>query len=688
VTDAEVVPEQARQRAAALRREIDHHARLYYVRDAPEISDAEYDRLFRELLELEERYPQLQTEDSPTHRVGGAPVEAFTKVRHRTTMLSLDNAFSIDEVAAFVKRVERVVPDVESYVCELKIDGLAISLTYRDGQLVRGATRGNGVEGEDVTAQVRTVRAIPWTLHDVPGGAPSEFEVRGEVYLPKPSFAALNAEMEEAGRPTYANPRNAAAGAVRQLDPRITARRRLSAFMYAMDPPGPARSQKEILDLLSQMGFRVNPNHQLASSLDDVAAFLETWQDKRHQLDYETDGVVIKVSRLDQQGELGAVSRSPRWAIAYKFPPEEKEAVVEDIVVQVGRTGAATPVAWLSPTVVAGSTVRRATLHNEDEVARKDVRVGDTVILHKAGDVIPEIVRVVGEKRPKGAKPWLMPDTCPSCGGPLTREEGEVVRRCLNALCPAQRRERLRHFASRLAMNIEGLGEAIIDQLLERRTIDAATGLERGLVEDPADLFTLTRDQLLELDGFADKSADNLLRSIASRRVVPLARLVSALGIRHVGEHTAFALASRFGSLEGLRHASVEELLETEGIGAVVAEHVHQWFQSDQGKRLLRKLNANGVRAEEAATGAGPWTGQSWVLTGTLENMTRPEAEARVRALGGTPSSSVSRKTHAVVAGASPGSKLEKAQRLGVRVLDEAAFLDELARAEAAAGTP
>jgi len=668
---SDAVPEAVRRRVDELRREIEHHAHLYYVKDTPEISDAEYDQLFRELLTLEEAHPQLQTEESPTQRVGGAPVDAFRKVRHRTPMLSLDNAFSPEEVADFVRRVERVVPDVDAYVCELKIDGLAMSLTYRDGQLACGATRGNGVEGEDVTAQVKTIRAIPWKLREVPDSLPSEFEVRGEVYLPKQNFAATNAELEEAGKPTYVNPRNAAAGAVRQLDPRMTAKRGLSAFMYAMDPPGPARSQAEILDLLSRLGFRVNPNHEAVSSLEGIVAFIEKWGEKRHELDYETDGVVVKVSRLDQQAELGAVSRSPRWATAYKFPPEEKEATVEDIRVQVGRTGAATPVAWLSPTFVAGSTVRRATLHNEDEVARKDVRIGDTVVLHKAGDVIPEIVRVVMEKRPKGAVSWQMPSECPSCGGPLTREEGEVVRRCLNALCPAQRRERIGHFASRAGVNIDGLGPAIIDQLIDR-----------GFVEDPADLYKVTREQLLQLEGFADKSADNLLRSIDSRRVVPLARLVNALGIRHVGEHTAFALAARFGSLDALASASEEELVETEGIGQVVAQHVHQWFASEQGQELLRKLHDVGVRAEESAVAAGPWTGQTWVLTGTLDAMTRPEAEARIRALGGTPSSSVSRKTHTVVGGASPGSKLDKAQRLGVRVLDEAQFLAELSAAE------
>jgi DNA ligase (NAD+) len=668
---AETVPEKARRRAGELRTLLDHHGHLYYVKDSPEISDAEYDRLFRELLDLEERHPQLQSEDSPTQRVGGAPVDAFRKVRHRTPMLSLDNAFTPEEVAEFVRRVERVVADVDEYVTELKIDGLAISLIYRGSQLVRGATRGNGVQGEDVTAQVRTIKAIPWQLREVPEGLPDEFEVRGEVYLPKASFARINAELEEAGKPTYANPRSAAAGAVRQLDPRITARRGLSMFTYAMDPPGPARSQREILDLLGRLGFRVNPHHGSAASLDDILGFLEEWRDRRHDLDYETDGVVIKVSRLDQQAELGSVSRSPRWAIAYKFPPEEKEAVVEDIRVQVGRTGAATPVAHLSPTILAGTTVRRATLHNEDEVARKDVRIGDTVVLHKAGDVIPEIVSVVLEKRPKNAKPWQMPGECPSCGTALVREEGEVVRRCLNPLCPAQRREKLRHFASRSSMNIEGLGDAVIEQLVER-----------GWVENPADLYTLTKEQLLQLDGFADKSAEKLLQAIDARRHVELGRLVNALGIRHVGEHTAFALASRFGTIDALARAGEEELLATEGIGKVVAEHVHQWLSSEQGRHLLDRLGEVGVQPEQAESGTGPWTGQTWVLTGSLDSMTRPDAEARIRALGGTPSSSVSRKTHTVVAGATAGSKLDKAQRLGVRIVDEAQFLAELEAAE------
>ena len=655
-----------------LREQVEHHARLYHVLDRPEIEDAEYDRLFAELSRLEEEHPELSDPESPTQRVGGAPLEAFAKAVHRIPMLSLGNAFSIEEVEEFVARVERLIGRVDGYVCELKIDGLAISLSYRDGHLVRGATRGDGVQGEDVTAQLRTVRSVPTTLRSVATGLPTEIEVRGEAYLPKSRFAALNARLEEAGRPTYANPRSAAAGGVRQLDPTVTASRGLQTFMYGIDPPGPADSQARLLGFLEQLGFRVNPHRRAVGSVEEIRDFLEEWREQRHQLDYETDGVVIKVDRLDQQAELGTVARSPRWAVAYKFPPEEVETVVEDIQVQVGRTGAATPVAWLAPVLVAGTTVRRATLHNEDEIARKDVRVGDTVVVHKAGDVIPEVVRVLPGRRPAGAPPWRMPDRCPSCQGPLDREPGEVVRRCNNALCPAQRRERLRHFASRQAMNIEGLGEAVIDQLIER-----------GLVADAADLFSLSREQLVGLDGFADRAAAKLVEAIAARREAPLARLVNGLGIRHVGEHTALTLAARFGTLEALAGAAEEELLSTEGIGAVVAHQVAAWFASEQGRELLRRLGEVGVRPQPAAGHGGPWAGQTWVLTGSLEALPRPQAEARIRAVGGTAGSSVSAKTHTVVAGPGAGSKLEKAQRLGVRVIDEATFLAELERAEA-----
>ena len=667
-----MVPEEARVRHAELVRTVEHHAHRYYVLDSPEIEDSEYDALFRELVGLEELHPELQTPDSPTQRVGAAPVEAFAKAPHRTPMLSLANAFGVDEVEEFVRRVERVVGTVDAYVCELKIDGLAVSLSYRDGQLVRGATRGNGLEGEDVTAQLRTVRTIPTRLLAGVGGIQAEIEVRGEVFLPKSAFARLNEELDERGKPRYANPRNAAAGSVRQLDPRITARRGLRAFMYAIDPPGDAGTQAGVLDALDRLGLPTNPHRRVVSNVEGVAAYVEEWHDRRHDLDYDTDGVVIKVASLALQEELGAVARSPRWATAYKFPPEEVETVVLDIIVSVGRTGAATPVAVLEPALVAGSTVRRATLHNEDEVARKDIRIGDTVLLHKAGDVIPEVERPLLEKRPDGAQPWRMPERCPSCDTELVREEGEVVRRCVNPLCPAQRRERLRHFASRAGLDIEGLGEAIIDQLVDG-----------GHVADAADLFRLDKATLLTLDGFADRSAENLLRAIDERRHVPLGRLVNALGIRHVGEHTAFTLAAHFGTLDALAGAPEEGLLAVEGIGPVVARSVAGWFASEPGRELLHRLAEVGVEPERTEASTGPWTGQTWVLTGGLDALSRPEAEARIRALGGTPGSSVSRKTHAVVAGASPGSKLEKAQRLGVRVLDEAQFLAEL---EAAGG--
>jgi DNA ligase (NAD+) len=666
-----VSPDKARERVQALRKELEYHSRRYHVLDKPEITDAEYDHLFRELVDLESAFPELQTSDSPTQRVGGEPAANFTKVKHRTPMLSLNNAFSPEEVRDFGVRVERAIGTVGGYVCELKIDGLAMSITYQHAQFVRAATRGDGLEGEDVTANVRTIRSVPMTLASVDAGLADELEVRGEVYLPKGAFAATNARLEEAGKPGYANPRNAAAGAVRQLDPSVTAARGLQTFMYAIDPPGRIKTQAEVLDTLAALGFRVNPHRQLAGSIDEVLAFLDHWSERRHNLDYDTDGVVIKVASLAEQAEIGTISRAPRWAIAYKFPPEEYETQVLDIHVQVGRTGAVTPVAVLEPTLVAGSTVRRCTLHNEDEVARKDVRIGDTVLLHKAGDVIPEIVRVIVEKRPKDAEPWQMPDHCPSCDSLLVREQGEVVRRCLNPLCPAQRRELLIHFASRGAMNIEGLGPAVIDQLLDL-----------GYVTEPADLFHVTAEQLLTLEGFAERSATKLVESIASRKRVPLARFIDALAIRHVGEHTAETLAAHFGSIDALAAATEEDLLGVEGIGAVVAGHVAAWFASDEGRTVLEHLREEGVDPERAAGGGGPWTGQAWVITGSLDGMSRADAEARIRALGGNPTSSVSRKTHAVVVGASPGTKLEKAERLEVRVLDETQFLAELEAAE------
>ncbi len=656
--------EEAQERIQELRRTIEHHNRQYYVLDAPEITDAEYDALFRELVELEGRYPELLTPDSPTQRVGGPPSEAFAKVTHRVPMLSLSNAFEREEVLEFDRRVRRALGNAAiEYVTELKIDGLAISLLYDGGRYKIGATRGDGYVGEDVTPNVKTIPSVPLSV-TVPKEFPAAFEVRGEVYMPKRSFQRLNAELAAQGKPLFANPRNAAAGAVRQLDPRITASRRLDTFIYALDPAGAAHSQVQILRQLGEIGFHVNPNNRTHDSIDSVLQFLDVWEEKRHELDYETDGVVIKVNDLGEQAELGFISRSPRWALAFKFPPEQAETVVETIKVYVGRTGAITPVAWLQPVVVGGTTVSRATLHNEDEVARKDVRPGDHVIIQRAGDVIPEVVRVVREKRPKSSRPWHMPKRCPECRTQLVREPGEAVTRCINPLCPAQVREHLRHFVSRSAMNIEGFGYATLDQLIDR-----------GFVHGPADLYRLTKEQLLSLEGFADKSAQNLLDRIEASKSPTLSRFLFALGIPHVGGHLAVVLADHFGTIDRLQAAGVDDLLAIGGVGPTVGEGVHAYLQRPESRRLIARLLEAGIRIQAPERREGPLAGKTFVLTGTLDAMTRPEAEERIQSLGGVAASSVSRKTDYLVAGKDPGSKLEKADRLKVPILDEVGFL-------------
>jgi DNA ligase (NAD+) len=657
--------EEAQARIVQLRTQIEYHNRQYHELDAPEITDAEYDALFRELVELETQFPELVTPDSPTQRVGGPPSNAFAKVTHRVPMLSLNNAFERDEVREFDKRIRRVLGDVAvEYVTELKIDGLAMSLLYEDGQYKVGATRGDGFIGEDVTANVKTIPSVPLRV-TVPPEFPGTFEVRGEVYMPRRSFQRLNEELARQGKALFANPRNAAAGAVRQLDPHVTASRRLDTFIYALDPAGRTRSQAQILELLKQMGFNVNPNSRTHQDIESAIGFLDEWEEKRHTLDYQTDGIVIKINSLAQQAELGFVSRSPRWALAFKFPPEQAETVVEEIRVYVGRTGAVTPVAWLQPVVVSGTTVSRATLHNEDEVARKDIRPKDHVIIQRAGDVIPEVVRVIREKRPKGSRPWHMPAGCPECHTPLHREPGEAVTRCINPVCPAQVREHLRHFVSRSAMNIEGFGYATLDQLLDR-----------GMVRDPSDLYQLTKAQLLSLEGFADKSAQNLLDRIEASKEATLPRFLLALGIPHVGEHMAGVLAEHFGTIERLQKASTEELIAVGGVGAIVADAVHEYFQRAESRRLIGRILEAGVRIKPPRKATGPLAGKTFVLTGTLQTLTRGEAEERIRELGGVPSSNVSTKTDYLVVGADPGSKLEKAQRLKVPVLDEAAFLN------------
>jgi DNA ligase (NAD+) len=595
--------------------------------------------------------------------VGGPPSDAFAKVTHRTPMLSLANAFERDEVREFDKRVHRALGDVRvEYVTELKIDGLAMSLLYEQGRYKIGATRGDGYVGEDVTPNVKTIPSVPLSV-TIPKEFPPTFEVRGEVYMPKRSFQRLNAELASEGKPPFANPRNAAAGAVRQLDPRITARRRLDTFIYALDPPGSAKSQEQILERLAQMGFHVNDNRRTHAAIEAVIAFLDEWQEKRHGLDYEIDGIVIKVNDLGQQAELGFVSRSPRWALAFKFPPEQAETVVEDIKIYVGRTGAATPVAWLRPTQIAGVTVSRATLHNEDEVARKDVRRQDHVIIQRAGDVIPEVVRVLIEKRPTSSRPWHMPKKCPECGTDLVREPGEAATRCINPTCPAQVLEHLRHFVG--SLDIEGLGYATLQQLIDRK-----------LVKDPADLYHLTKDQLLSLEGFADKSAQNLLDRIEASKSTTFLRFLAALGINHVGWTMAGLLAEHFGGIDRLQDASVDDLRAVGGVGPIVAEKVHEYFQRPESRRLIQRLLDAGITIKPSERVEGRLSGKTFILTGTLSSLTRGQAEDMIKSLGGAVGSSVTKKTDYVVVGADPGSKLEKAQRLKVPVLDEAAFLE------------
>ncbi len=656
-------------RAQELREQIRRHDYYYYVLNAPRISDAEYDRLLRELEELEQQHPGLVTPDSPTQRVGGLPQPEFLTVEHRVPMLSLSNAFSIGEISAFDQRVHRFLgmkaDEVLDYVCELKIDGLAMSLTYRDGSLLIGATRGDGQKGEDVTLNVRTIRSIP--LHLLDSDIPSLVEVRGEVYMSHIAFEQLNRQREEMGEASFANPRNAAAGSVRQLDPRITAGRSLDFFSYALGTVeggySPA-SQWEILNKLREWGFPVNPNITLCHGIKEAIAFCESWQERRSGLGYDIDGVVIKVDDLQLQEHLGYVSRSPRWALAYKFPAIEETTEVADILVQVGRTGALTPVAYLKPVQIGGVTVSRATLHNEDEIRRKDIRIGDRVVVRRAGDVIPEVVSAIKEARNGDERPFVMPDKCPVCNADVFRAEGEAVSRCTGIACPAQLKERIAHFASKDAMDIEGMGSAIVEQLVDN-----------GLVKDPADIYHLTQNDLLTLERMGKKSASNLLAAIEKSRHTALDRLIYALGIRMVGRRNAEILAEYFGDLEKLRQASVEELEQVPDIGPRRAESVHLFFRQSETDTVLDKLKEYGVSWEAPAAPAeeGRLEGKSFVFTGTI-SISRSQAELMVKAAGGKVSSSVSRNTDYVVAGEDPGSKYEKALQLGVTVLTEDEF--------------
>jgi DNA ligase (NAD+) len=660
-------------RAEDLRRQLEHHNYRYYVLDDPEVSDAEYDRLLNQLKQIEADNPDLITPDSPTQRVGATPVSELQEAVHTTPMLSLDNAFTDEDLINFDRRVrERLETDkVIEYVAEPKLDGLAMSFRYENGKLVRAATRGDGMKGEDVTHNVRTIKAVPTQLR---GKAPDVVDVRGEVFMTLAGFKAMNQRALEKGEKVFVNPRNAAAGTMRQLDPRLAASRPLDVFFYAVGEHGnwklPA-THSEVLEQLREWNLKVSP---LAKVVQGVEGCLEYYKDigeKRASLKYEIDGVVYKVNRFAQQRELGFVSRAPRWAIAHKFPAHEENTILRDVEFQVGRTGALTPVARLEPIFVGGVTVSNATLHNMDEVERKDVRIGDTVVIRRAGDVIPEVVKVVLERRPKNAKPVVLPEKCPICGSAVEREEGEAVARCTGSLsCAAQLKGALLHFAGRRAMDVDGLGEKIVDQLIDG---------ESPLVKSPADLYKLDVEQFANLERLGEKSAKNLVDALEKSKKTTLSRFLYGVGIRDVGESTAGALANHFGSIEALQDADEAAIQEVPDVGPVVAAHVYTFFQQPHNREVIQALRDRGVhwpaQKARAAPTKGPLTGKTFVLTGTLESMSRDDAGDRITALGGKVTGSVSKKTSYVVAGAEAGSKLTKAQDLGVEVLDEAAFL-------------
>ena len=662
------IPKAIQKAILKRREEIRRHEDLYYLHDNPEISDREYDELIDRLRELEEKHPELIAPDSPTQRVGGRPAEGFPEFIHRRPMLSLDNSYNIDELRAFDERCRKLAggkaPD---YVAELKIDGLSLSIHYHAGLFARGVTRGDGFRGEDVTPNVRTIRSVPLKLRDAAKKVATEIEVRGEAYLPRRVFERINAEREELGEPRFANPRNAAAGAIRQLDPAMVAKRRLDLFAYdalAGDRKAFA-THWEALEWMERAGFRVNQNRALCKSIDEVINFCNGMEAERDKLGYEIDGVVVKVNSTALQEEFGATGKAPRWAIAYKYAARQATTKVNDIIVQVGRTGALTPVAVLKPVQLGGVTVSRSTLHNEDEIGRLGLRIGDWVLIERGGDVIPKVVKVIESKRTGKEKKFRMPSKCPVCGGQISRPEGEALSRCVAADCPAQLIGRLLHFASRRAMRIEGLGFALADQLIAKK-----------IVKDIADLYNLTLDDLASLERMAEKSASNVLSQIEASKSRDLWHLIYGLGIRHVGERTAGILARHFGSLERLGRATVEELDDIHEIGLTMAQSIHDWFADEGNVRLCERLRQAAVRteAEKQSMPAGDerFAGKLFVLTGTLPGMTRDEARGLIEASGGRVVSSVSKKTDFVVAGDEPGSKLEKANQLGVKVLDEA----------------
>lgn len=655
----------AATRIKELREEITHHAHRYHVLDDPEISDAEYDELMRELADLENEFPELVTPDSPTQRVGAPPSELFAPVAHRSAMWSLDNAFDFEELVAWGKRVERVLGSAADFYCEPKVDGAAVNLVYEKGHLVSGATRGDGRTGEDVTANVKTIDAIPLKLRGA--SPPAVLEVRGEVYMPIEEFKRVNEELLSSGQRPFANPRNAAAGALRQKDPKVTAGRNLSVVLHgvgALDGKRPGR-HSELMAMVRDLGLRVLPGANVSKTLEEVYAYCQEQENRRHDFEFEVDGVVVKIDQLAHRDELGFTSKSPRWAIAYKFPPEEKSTRLKDIQVNVGRTGAVTPFALLEPVILSGARVVQATLHNQDEIARKDIRIGDWVMVRRAGEVIPEVIAPIPSKRTGKERKFKMPEGCPVCKSALVRPPGEKVWRCPNETCPSRGIESLFHFAARGAMDIEGLGGKTLYHLWDR-----------GLVRDPGDIYFVTRDQLLELPLFADKKADLVMSSISKSKGRGLARVLVGLGIRHVGPPTATLLAREFGSIGAIAAASEEQLTAVEEVGPVVARAIREWFSTPRNVQIVEKLKrAEVVLTEERRTVTGPLSGKTFVITGVLPALSREEATRLIVEAGGKVASSVSKKTDYVVAGESPGTKLAKAQELGIAVLDEPALL-------------
>jgi DNA ligase (NAD+) len=659
------------KRVASLCEQINQHNYYYYVLDDPSIPDAEYDRLMRELIELETKYPSLITSESPTQRVGTKPLDSFGEVKHIVPMLSLNNAINREEMIAYDRRVrERLDEDTVEYVGETKLDGLAINLLYEAGKLVRGATRGDGATGEDVTSNVRTIKAIPLKL--VSNGWPTQIEVRGEIYINKQGFSKLNKNQEENNEKIFANPRNAAAGSLRQLDPRITAMRPLRFFAYGIGQSTKIKLPNNHFNLLTKLkdwGLPVSAETEVVKGIKECINYYDMMSQRREILPYEIDGIVFKINKLSQQEQLGFVSRAPRWAIAYKFPPQEEITKVTGIEVQVGRTGALTPVARLEPVFVGGVTVTNATLHNEDEIKRKDIRVGDTIIIRRAGDVIPEIVQVVKEKRPKKTSIFKMPEHCPVCGSEVERTEGEAVSRCSGGLyCIAQQIQAIIHFASRLAMNIDGLGDKLIEQLVEKDQI-----------KNVADLYNLKQEQLAAMERMANKSATNVLQALEDSKETTLERFIYALGIREVGEATARALANHFGTFDAIKCATPESLEEVSDVGPIVAKHISMFFAQTHNNEVIEQLIAAGIHWPDAEiNNKQPLKGKTFVITGTLQSMKRDEAKQKLQGLGAKVSSSVSKKTDYVIAGADPGSKADKAQQLNVKILDETSLLSLL----------